>query len=433
MPFAAALVGPVALLLGLPLVYRFVSRELGHPLYGVVGLVLFGVTAVYQQAIYWFAASFSVLALDTLLLALLAAQNYRRTGRPLQLGLCVLWCALAPCWFASGILAGPLCCLYLLPREPGAPVRSNGMLFRWVLVRSTPALGSALFLVVSLPLTARRIIHLEHYERLNTNAVEAFQPGKGLVLTGKSLVENLLLGLVGVTGVPIPWWLVVCLLALMASAAAWWWWRAPDRRLLLLGLGLIFASYLLVYSARARWFMPEGREPVPINEPRWSRYHLLPQLGLTLFVCGGLPAWNGRRFVLRADGGLTWRQARVLAWLILLCYLIQLPRGVLGAPSFFGSTDQMEALQRIEAVDACCRAHHIGGDTARRCLRDLDIPQWVGPAAGCLGAEAVRSHLMKFEIPWSLGNVNGWDFLRGSDDPVERPDEEVKKILEACH
>ena len=120
LPFAAALVGPVALLFGLILVYRFVSRELGHPLYGVVALILIGVTSVYQQAVYWFAASFSVLAMDTLLLALLAAQSYRRTGRPLHLGLCVLWCALPPCWFASGVLAGPLCCLYLLPAEDSA-------------------------------------------------------------------------------------------------------------------------------------------------------------------------------------------------------------------------------------------------------------------------------------------------------------------------
>jgi hypothetical protein len=432
LPLAAALVGPVGLLLGLPLLYRFVSRELGHPLYGLAALLLFGVTSVYQQAVYWFAASFSVLALDTLLLAMLAAQTYRRTGRPLHLGLCGLWCALSPCWFASGILAGPICCLYLLSPESGAAFATRGQGLRFWLLRTTPILGTAIFLAVSLPLTARTILHLEHYQYFHTNAVEAFRLDKGLVLTGKALVENLLLGLVGVCAVPVPSWLVVYVLLLATTAAAWWWWRAPDRRLLLVGFGLILTSYLLVYSARSRWFMPAQGEMAPINESRWSRYHLLPQLGLTLFICGGLPAWSGRCFVLRSDGSLTWKQARNVGLLIFLCFLVQLPRGILGAPGVIDFTDQKDALRHIEAVDACCRANHVGADTARRCLGELDIPQWFGPAGGCLGATAVRSCLMRFDIPWSFGSVNGWDFLHGSDDPLDRPDAEVKRILEGC-
>ena len=100
----------------------------------------------------------------------------------------------------------------------------------------------------------------------------------------------------------------------------------------------------------------------PINEPRWSRYHLLPQLGLTLFVCGGLPAWAGTRFRLRPDGGLTRRQVATLGGLLVVCFLIQMPRGLIGANSSYGFSDQMTALRRIEAVDACCREQHIGAD-----------------------------------------------------------------------
>ncbi len=74
LPTLATLVGPVGLLGAMLLVYVFVRREMGHPLYGLLAVVLFGVSSVYHQAIYWFAASFSVLALDTLLLGLLAAQ-----------------------------------------------------------------------------------------------------------------------------------------------------------------------------------------------------------------------------------------------------------------------------------------------------------------------------------------------------------------------
>jgi hypothetical protein len=180
-----ALVGPCALVLGLPLVYLFVKRELGHPFFGVLAVVLFGVTAVYAQAIYWFAAAYSVLALDTLLLALLAAQAYRLWDRPLlpfelsdpddaysasrlrtrrthrvtYLVLCVVLCALAPGWFASGILVGPLCCLYLLPAETGTSFPTLGARLRYWLLRMTPMLGTVAFLALSLPHNARTIMH----------------------------------------------------------------------------------------------------------------------------------------------------------------------------------------------------------------------------------------------------------------------------------
>src|SRR5205807_1011957 len=112
--YAVAPVGPLSVLLAMALLGLFVRRELGHPLYGLVAATLFGVTSTYQQAGYWFASSFSVLSLLFVLLGLLAAQSWRRTGRGLHLDLAVLWCLAAPAWFASGVLAGPLCCLYLL-------------------------------------------------------------------------------------------------------------------------------------------------------------------------------------------------------------------------------------------------------------------------------------------------------------------------------
>ncbi len=79
LPLAAVLAGVVGLLPALALTYLFVRRELGHPFYGLAALILFGVNSVYQQAVYWFAASFSVYALDALLLGLLAAQQFRQT------------------------------------------------------------------------------------------------------------------------------------------------------------------------------------------------------------------------------------------------------------------------------------------------------------------------------------------------------------------
>jgi len=441
-PQVTSLVGPCALLFALPLVYVFVKRELGHAFYGVLAVILFGVTAVYQQAIYWFAASYSVLALDMLLLALLAAQQHLRADSPLSagelqnqddaysvrqrrrairwsyLGLCTALCTFAPCWFASGILVGPFCCLYLLPAQSSESFPTWQARLRTAFVRFTPMLGTVLFLAVSLPLTAKTILHLEHYEMQHTDAVAAFRPDKGFYYTNKALVENLLLGLVGVCEVPVPWWLAMFVLVpLLIAAGTWWWLRArpQDRRLMLLGVGMIYCSYVLVYSARSRW-----ADQIEMCGEAWCRYNLVPQLGLALFFCGGLPAWQGRSFVgttdrrrwwhrvcfaLNTDGTLTGRQVVAFSVLIGISFLIQLTRGVAGA--YWDYPRQHADLHRVEVLDACCRDHRIGADAARRSL-------------------------LKLEIDGSLGGVNGWEFLWGSADPVERPDDEVKRLLEVC-
>src|SRR5207245_7327026 len=115
LPRVAGLQGPMALLLATWLVYLFVRREMGHSFYGLVAMILFGISLKYFEAVSWFAGSFITVTLVLILLSLLAAQSWRRTARPSRLACCVFVAALAPLWFATGILAGPLCCLYLLP------------------------------------------------------------------------------------------------------------------------------------------------------------------------------------------------------------------------------------------------------------------------------------------------------------------------------
>jgi hypothetical protein len=382
-PYFAAAVGLAALLAGMGLLYLFVRREMGHSFYGLVAMALFGVTAVYQQAVWWFAAAFSVLALDTTLLALLAAQRWRQTGRALYLDLAVAAAALAPAWFAVGVLTGPLCVLYLLP------ARRDGRSFTLL-----PLLGTALFLAVSLPRTAAAILHLPHYE--GKTALEAFGPLTGLAYTGRSVVDNLLLGAIGVWSLQVPVRYVAVLLAGLVLALAWWWRQAPRCRLILLGLGFLGGSYLLIYSARAAWPYDMMTEPV------MSRYHLLPQLGLALVVAGGLPGRNGRWFTLDESGALTRRQARGLALLVGVCLLVQLPHGLGVYP--LGHAEQQEALQQVEEADARCRAHHIDAATARAVLPRL-------------------------EVPLAGDDFNGWGLLRGSPDPRPTPPDEARALL----
>jgi hypothetical protein len=405
-PYLASAVGPAALLAGMGLLYLFVRRELGHPFYGLAAMALFGVTAVYQQAVWWFAAAFSVLALDTTLLALLAAQRWRQTGRALYLDLAVAAAALAPAWFAVGVLAGPLCCLYLLMgngewgmgNEKQAPSSIPHSPFPIPHLRFSllPLLGTALFLAVSLPRTAEAILHLPHYE--GKTALEAFDPRVGLGYTCRSVVDNLLLGVVGVWSFQVPIRYVVVVLAGLALALAWWWRQAPRGRLVLLGLGFIGGSYLLIYSARAAWPYEMMTQSI------MSRYHLLPQLGLALIVAGGLPGRNGRWFTLDESGALTRRQARGLGLLVGACLLVQLPRGV--AVYYTDHAAQQAALRRVEEADARCREHHIDAATARAALPRL-------------------------EVPWTGEDFNGWCLLRGSPDPRPTTSDQARALLGA--
>jgi hypothetical protein len=411
-PFLTCLVGPSALLLGLGLVYVFVRRELGHPFYAVLALVLFAVTSVYHQAVWWFAASFAVLSMDTMLLGLLAVQCWRQTGRGLYLDLAVLACLLAPGWFALGILAGPLCCLYLMQnaesrmqneRQKNRPFILHSAFCilhsRWTLL---PLAGTALFLAISLPRTAEAILYASHYD--GQTAVEAFQPRVGLEYTARSLVDNLVLGLFGITGVALPVWCIAVILPVLVAVGIWWWRQASDHRLMLLGLGLIGTTYMLCYSARALWDYDQ------MIDGRFARYHLLPHLGLVLFFCGGLPGREGRWFTLDSSGALTARQHRLLYWLIGVCLVVHLPRGlVCGSPTdwrqFAQVREQQAALGRIEEVEDRCRRYHISAADARKALGRLDVPL-------------------------SLDVIDGWDLLVGSDDPRPLPPEEIKRLLE---
>ncbi len=377
LPLATALQGPLAVVLGMILLYLFVRRETGGPLPALAAMILFGVSSVYGEAVSWFAASFAVLALDTILLALLAAQRWRQSGRRTFLALSASWAALAPGWFASGVLAGPLCSLYLLPwGSPGKAWRSR------LLIALVPLLGSAAFLAVSLPLTARHIMHLPHYD--GKTALEAFHPVVGLKYTARALVDNLALGVVGVSGYPLPRGVVAGGLVVLAGGAVWWWRRAPRPRLLQLGLGFILSSYWLIYSARSQW----SYEDQMVN---WTRYNLFPQLGLALVVGGGL-----------APGLLTRRRVRGLVLLTAGLLVLQFPRGLVVAAAY--DPDERRLFERIGEVDARCRAYHISAATAREVLEPLPVPWWDERA-------------------------NGWVMLRGSESPGDVRPEEARRLL----
>lgn len=393
-PQLASLQGSAALLVAMWLVYLFVRRELGHRFYGLVAMILFGCTLKYNEAVFWFTASFSVLALDTLLLALLAAQAWQHKGRWEYLVACAVACFFAPGWSGVGILAGPFCCLYLLL---GA-VRHGWKRMTAALV---PCLGSIAFLALSLPYNLERIEKAEHFH--GKSALEVWAPLSGLELTGRTIVDNLVLGM-NALGWTCPRPLVPLFLMALALAG-WCWWRQPSagvsHRLMLLGSGFIVLTYWLIYSFRSAW-------PYETMMVGWTRYNLVPFLGLVLFVVGGLPGRRGTLFQLDPSGALSAGQIKALGLLLSLLCLLQLPQGIFGhmrrdpdpAP-------QQAALRQVERIDELCRLHHISAATACAVLERLEIPY--------SGAPTPR--------------INGWELLRGSDEPRPISVDEARALL----
>jgi hypothetical protein len=402
LPFVAGLQGLLALLVGMWLVYLLVKRELGHPFFGLVAMAFFGVTTIYQQAVYWFAASFSLLALDTLLLGLLAAQSWRRSRRWQHILLTVLCAFLAPMWFASGVLVGPLLSLYLLvtPRnQPEAPATKPPS--RWW--AAVPLLSTVAFLAISLPLTARQIMHLEHYG--DETALQAFRPGNGILHTGHAMIENLVLGTFGISGVVLPVVVDFGLLIALILALSPWWRKASRPDLLVLGLAMILLSYLLTYSARGAWDWGEMGQP-NFTLPNWSRYHLFPQLGLVLMVLAIAPRWQNWLGDLRADGRLSDWQRRLVVFLALILLLIHLPRGIAARWKAFEDFPwQQGQLTWIDNVETVCRRERVAAESVKSVLPACPIH--LGPERGC----------------------QDLDFVRGSPDPLPWTKAEVRTIL----
>lgn len=402
-PMAAQTQGPLAVVIGMWLLYVFVRRELGHPFFGIIAMTLWGVTTVYIEAVTWYSASFFILSLDTLLLALLSAQNWRRSHRWYHLVFCGLWCSLAPGWFGGGILAGGWCALYLLPvyREhplTGAPRLASRRSFlpeRLVsfLPAAAPFVGSALFLAVSLPQTANRIFHADHYR--GKTVFEAFHPVDGVMNTIRTLADNQVLGALGFhSSTAFAWTTVLVIVGCLAGIAVLWWRLAPERRLLVLGLAIILASDVLTYSARAEWNYDR-------TVHNWTRYHLFPQLGLVLFVVGGLPRFQGKWFALAPTGALSRRQMVAIVVTIGAAFALHLPRS-LGSHRYF--PEQIAVLARVEQIDATCRENSISAITAREALGFL-------------------------QFPLGYAGENSWDFLRGSPQPRQMTVDEARRLL----
>jgi hypothetical protein len=190
--------------------------------------------------------------------------------------------------------------------------------------------------------------------------------------------------------------------------------RLAARRRWLGGAWIAGVGMLLLTSAvllvRGLVHASEGHYPY-IELAERSSFSRFAQAGLAVLFAGlwALGSMSAPRPGTSRGGWL----APVLAMnFLLLLVLSQLPRydGFPDTDSLLLRRQQRVDLERIERVDALCRAQHIGADTARAVLKPFD-PE------GCYG-RVVNGHVL-----------SGWDFLRGSDDPRATA-EEARRAVE---
>jgi hypothetical protein len=314
------------------LLHRYVWNETQDATASLMAAMLFGVSATYAEAIYWYAASPALAALVCGLIGLLGAQRNTRLG----LLLAFLGPLTAPGWFAGGVLMGPLVAIYLAGKKRW-----------WPMV--VPLLGTATYLAISLPLTAKQILHADHYQ--GRTALQAFDPLMGLWNTIRSLADHTFLAQFGIWNVAMPEWLAVPVAIGVIVGLVWWWKRAPRRTLVVMGAVLLLLNNLLIFGARAGWSYSD----LLVG---WSRYQAYPQFGLALILAGGWRSWQFNK--------------KIFLFVLVAMFLLQLPRAILGCYPW--NSQQLPCLNQLDIAHRKCIQLGITRDDLIRAMPAEPVP-----------------------------------------------------------
>ncbi len=253
----------------LVLLYRVLKRELDSTPAALFGLVLFSTSSVYDEAVMWYSGSSFMWALAAALAAYLCAiRACGKCGRNLGLTAAAVASMLAPAFSGVGILAGPFAAIRI---ATGSEALGSTSLRTRLLRSFAPLAGLAAYLAF-----------YAAFRRFSPSAIQTkthmdFVYGLWFVVRGP--VDLLFPSLLGLIRAPTTPYSIAALVSTLFSlgcfALAI---RFPRLRALVLGgLWLISAGYLLTFSARSEY------------EREWAiqavrRYHLFPMLGFALIL-----------------------------------------------------------------------------------------------------------------------------------------------------
>lgn len=254
-----AVVSGVLFLSCLPLLFLLARREWQSEFAGLVAVSLFALSSTYAEIILWYTASCQwLITLMLMLTSLLLAGSPNPTRVRITLAsLCAL---IAPLNFSAGVIVGPVTTLWMAVRSHTVATRAAKS--RWILML-WPLAGT----VVGTGLTALLLTQSATDKR--------WYPGLGMALSARLTIDVLILRNLGQEVLlPKSWHLVVFPLVPLAltillrlRTGAW--------RLLPM-VTMIVLTYALTIPFRT-WVA----YPHLVN---WTRYHLIPQLGLALLL-----------------------------------------------------------------------------------------------------------------------------------------------------
>ncbi len=349
LPLAMAIASAVPFAASLVLVASLAGRTLGSRTTGLAAAAFFSFGSLsYFETVVWYSASSFQWALVFALVALLSvecagAEGGSGVSRRAWWAAAFVASALAPACCGVGLLAGPAASLWWLSD------RRARLDLKRLSRAAIPVAGTSAHLIVC--------FLFGYQDKLSSQLHENPYRPIGLLNVYRAPIDVLLPALAGwrnIDGV-LPEIVVLALFVAGLGAVAWGAARSRHRRILVVGAFLILANYGLIYGAR---YLP--------GDDRWvlrvERYHLLPQLGLTLILAAALaPAL--RRLDRRPLAG----PGAALGMAVVLLALHSNPLSSLAA--FYRFPDQPSTLGAIDRLTETCRRL---GITRAQALRSFD-------------------------------------------------------------
>ena len=292
--------------LALGQLFLLARREWRSDFAGLLAVVVFSLTTVYGEIITWYSATQWLFALNLLLAALALTSGRSEAPSKWRVTLASLLALIAPFSYSIGVLVGPLVSAWLTTRAWCGVGRWDRRL-RIVLPTLATLVGAAATLAILLPWMATG-----EYSQSGGRGVGALRLGRGILYVLQLSVDHLIVGNFGGGAVGDDWRYallfaapVIGLVAMLRWVpGAWRLWPMVAMIVLPLAITIPFRAYL-----------------VYVRLLEWTRYLLVPQLGVALLVTGTVALLRERRGA-AGTGSLTWRQGAailllttVLTWL----------------------------------------------------------------------------------------------------------------------